>query len=405
MTMGLLCKKCDVFVGFGAVGVARQPAFKKQEWLENHCWICGRSREEIKRDPRGLEQPRDSTPIDRYIRSYEGTEPRDGLTRDVAFNRKSFGEGQPENPDQGDIHVGTDDIVVTLEQDFDDEALQHFFSFAINATRGIDPRNPPEPVDWEEMMKGGLQTALKRINISFAVYGASRTLTHQLVRSTRANFHQQSQRAHYYGDRPSVRMPESFVTKPMAITEEEYWTSNIGVAPPPHLSGGAAITSIADEYRVLAEHAAWFYRLACKDGDISYQDARFGLLEGTTNFILCEYSLDEFIAVYSYRACSMFQWEISHTMRLMRDAIVEKHPWLAPYIKISCERTHGAKDVLAEGTKARSIIEDHDGPEAFAHTCTYQGWEEVEGQCDFPWARESNRSFRSEHHRIAKAKT
>lgn len=313
------------------------------------------------------------TPIDRYIASYTGN-PRGGVVKDIAFNRKSFGPDQPENPDQGRIHVGIDEITVTLEQDFKDEELQHFFSYAINATRGIDPRNPPDEVDWEEMMRGGLQTALKRINIAFAVYGASRTATHQIVRSTRANFHQQSQRAHYYGDRPSVRMPESFLDKQLLVEED------------------SKNSTLAEAYEDLAEHAASFYRLAT-NVDISYQDARFGLLEGTTNFILCEYSLDEFINLYAYRGCSMFQWEIVHTVREMRRVLIEAHPWLEPYIKISCEKTRGAIDSDEEFLRL-------DGSNA--HTCTFQGWEQVEDQCDFPWARESNRSFRSERHAIKK---
>lgn len=301
------------------------------------------------------------TPIDHYVASYIG-EPRPGITKDVAFNRKSFGGVDVQNPDTGRIHTGLDGVEVTLEQDFRDEELAHFFSFAINATQGIDPRNPPDATDWEEMMKGGLQTALKRINIAFAVYGASRTATHQIVRSTRANFHQQSQRAHYYGDRPSVRMPESYL-KDLEVSEA-YWK--------------------------LAEQSAAFYRLAT-DRDISYQDARFGLLEGTTNFILCEYSLDEFINVYAYRACSMFQWEITAIVREMRRVLLVAHPWLEPYIKISCEKTNGSKDDMFPSAMPES-----------EHTCTFQGWESVEGQCDFPWARESNRAFRSERHRIEK---
>lgn len=291
-----------------------------------------------------------------------------GVTKDYAFNRKSFDDGEIRNPaDNGQVQVGTDGIVVTLEQDFNDADLQRFFSFAINATRGIDPENPPEPTDWEEMMKGGLQTALKRINIAFAVYGASRTLTHQLVRSTRANFHQQSQRAHYYGDRPEVRMPESVWAKPRARE--------------------AFLGALAASHRA--------YQIATEE-DVSYQDARFALLEGTTNFILCEYSLDEFIAVYSYRGCSMFQWEIVHTVREMRRVLIEAHPWLDPYIKISCERTKGALDAEEFGL----TLSEGDDATGLAHACTYQGWEDVEGQCEFPWARDTNRTFRSERHGI-----
>jgi hypothetical protein len=96
----------------------------------------------------------------------------------------------------------------------------------------------------------------------------------------------------------------------------------------------------------------------------------------------------------------MFQWEIVTVMRMAREILVRLYPWLDPYIKISCEKTKGALDAHSD-TNAPLY---KDEPEAFAHTCTFQGWESVEGQCPFPWARESNRSFRSEHHRIERAK-
>jgi thymidylate synthase (FAD) len=305
-----------------------------------------------------------NTPIDDYIYLISHMEgPRRGLTKDVAFNRKSFSDDQPENPDQGHIWVGLDGIRVDLVQDYSDDDLRKVCSFAINATRGIDPENPPEPVDWEEMLQGGLQTALEDFRVAFAIYGASRTCTHQIVRTRLAAFHQQSQRAHYYGDMPSVRMPESFLKDAV----------------------------LAEAFNDLSEHAAEVYRMAT-DRDVSYQDARFALLEGTTNFILWEGSLREFINTYAYRACSMFQWEIAHIFREMRSVLVEKHPYLERYVKISCEKTHGALDT--DGSHAN----------AMDHTCTYQGWESVEGQCDFPWARESNRQFRSQRHGIRKQK-
>jgi hypothetical protein len=327
-----------------------------------------------------------NTPIDNYIATYIG-EPRGGITKDIAFNRKSFGPDQPQNPDQGNVYVGLDGLRVELVQDYSDDDLRRVCSFAINATRGIDPLNPPEPVDWEEMLQGGLQTALEDFRIAFAVYGMSRTGTHQTVRTRAAAFHQQSQRAHYYGDTPSVRMPESFLSNPQ----------------------------IADEYQNLVEASARFYKMAC-EADISYQDARFGLLEGTTNFILWEGSLREFMNVYAYRACSMFQWEIMHVVREMGRVLVEAHPYLDKYVKISCEKTHGAIDTAEQRDKYLAKIDEDTGDmeeisrvgrslgRAISHTCTFQGWESVEGQCDFAWARESNRQFRSKHHRIERTK-
>jgi hypothetical protein len=43
-----LCRRCDVYIGYGGVGVARRPEGKSPEWLAEHCWVCHRSREEIR---------------------------------------------------------------------------------------------------------------------------------------------------------------------------------------------------------------------------------------------------------------------------------------------------------------------------------------------------------------------
>jgi hypothetical protein len=46
--MADLCRHCDVFVGFGGAGVVKQPEGKTMEWLASHCWVCRRSRDEIR---------------------------------------------------------------------------------------------------------------------------------------------------------------------------------------------------------------------------------------------------------------------------------------------------------------------------------------------------------------------
>lgn len=268
------------------------------------------------------------------------------LLRDVAFNRHSMNDGHHVSPlDNGKIQVGTDGIAVKLVQPIHEEHFKQLMSYATRATIGVDVHGEKEDTrDWEEMLKGGLQTALETSVVAFAVSGVSRTCTHQLVRSRRASFHQQSQRASYYGDAPEARMPESVWRNTRA--REAFITAKLA----------------SDEA----------YRIACEE-DISYQDARYALLEGTDNYILCEYSVREFMAVFAYRGCSMFSWEIVHVMREMRRLLLEAHPWLEPYIKISCEKPK---------------------------RCTFQGWEQVEGQCDFPWAKEELRTFQPEFHQI-----
>lgn len=305
------------------------------------------------------------------------------LTRDVAFNRHSMNDGHHVSPfDKGRVSVGDDEIEVRLVQGLNPE-FEKVLSKAQRATIGIDiSAGDGDTRDWEEMLQGGLQTALESQVLVFEISGVSRASTHQIVRSRKASFHQQSMRASFYGVEPNFRYPESVWVKARQETKQA-WVDAL-----------------------IATQKA--YRMACED-DVSYQDARYILAEGTTNYILCEYTLREFINVYAYRGCSMFQWEIVSAMRAMREILVKNYPWLEPYVKISCEQTHGAKDkedFLIDGRTGKLYHSSNRSkeidPETVAHTCTFQGWESVEGQCPFAWARESNRSFRSAHHRIEK---
>lgn len=299
-----------------------------------------------------------------YTASRQPGDTRTGsITKDVAFNRHSFKAGR-ELPFSGKIQVGTDDIEVELIQGIDEEKMANTLRYSLAAGGGI-PLTELETIDWKELLRGGIQTALESQVVVFAVKGVSRTCTHQLVRTRKAAFHQQGQRGMYHSDAPEVRIPESVWVKPKA--REAFLR---------------AIYFAHKAYQTAAEE------------DISYQDCRFILPEGSTSFILLEYPLRTFIETYAYRACQMFQWEIVHCFREMKARIVEDHAWMEPYIKISCEKTHGALD--DPGPIAADELENP----RYSHSCTYQGHEQVEGQCVFPWARESNRTFRSEKHEI-----
>lgn len=293
----------------------------------------------------------------------------DPLTRDVAFNKHSLNDGSHVSPlDNNTIQVGTDGIEVRMIQGLDEASFKRTLSLALRATTGVDLRLPLEDgdADAEEMLTGGLQAALESQVIVFAVSGVSRACTHQLVRTRKAGFHQQSQRATFYGLAPETRMPESVWRDPV--------------------SRQAFLDATASAHEA--------YQIATERG-ISYQDARLVLGEGTTNYILCEYTVREFINTYAYRGCSMFNWEIVNVFRQMRKLLVEAHPFLEPHVKISCEKTKGALDYM-------DVLPGLGKEDDRAHTCTFQGWEQVEGQCDFPWARDSNRTFRSKTYEIGK---
>lgn len=326
------------------------------------------------------------------------------LLADKAFNNHEFNDGKAVSPyDEGRVDYGVDNLEVRLIQGIDETVLRNTLRRTIRATNGVHPNEPPEETDPMEMFRGGLQTALESQVVVFEVIGASRVLTHQLVRSRRAAFHQQSQRATWYGDRPNQRWPMSIAT---AVTTGEVFPGKV------------------QDLWEKALLACWgAYKAAC-DAGVSYQDARYILPEGTTNYILCEYPLREFINVFAYRGCSMFQWEMVQCAREMRRVLVEAHPFLEPHVKISCEKGTDCKMCQGSGYAWNDGVAAHpsevalhkldleDPDHALAsfqreiheclacggkgspdRKCTFQGWENVERQCDFPWAKQDNRVF------------
>lgn len=257
----------------------------------------------------------------------------------IAAKRLSSDRGRSVSPsNNGVIQVGCDGIEVALVQDFRDEDLEVVGRYSQAASVGA-PDDIRASEDPSQFLRGGLaKQSLEDFRVAFAVRGASRALTHQLVRTRQAAFKQQSQRDSYYGDMPEFRMPES-----VWINQDvrRVWVEALMVAHRAY--------SVAVQY------------------DVPYEDARYILPEGTTNFILCEYSLRTFIETYAYRGCVMFQDEYVHTITAMRTLLIESHPYLMEHILVSCEKPK---------------------------KCTYQGPEPVEGQCTLPWAKEDNRVFR-----------
>jgi thymidylate synthase (FAD) len=229
-------------------------------------------------------------------------------------------------------------IEVVLVQDYRDEDMEKVSRWSQSAGSGA-PEELRMSKDPAEFLEGGLaMQSLEDFVVVFAIRGVSRVCTHQLVRTRKASFKQQSQQDTWQGYMPEFRMPESvWVNEPLRAE----W-----------------IAALIECHRV--------YNLAI-DANVQYKDARYILPEGTTNFILCEYPLRTFLELYAYRACVMFQEELVYVTRKMGELLIESHPYLEPHIKISCEKIH---------------------------KCTFEGPERVEETCEFPWAREDNRTYR-----------
>lgn len=252
----------------------------------------------------------------------------------------------------GRVDWGYENLKVKLLYWPDEQRFKQMVYKATMATRGsdIDADEEPDPVVVEDAFKGGLNQCLEWVTVSFEISGVSRGVTHELVRTRKASFAQQSMRHTDMGN-PAVRMPETIADGSAEVRRNWTW----------------AMDAARETYLGLLE------------ADVPYQDARTVLPIATETYIIATYPLSEFLNTYGYRACYMFYPEIVALFRMMREALLAECPWLEPYVKVSCEKT--APTVRDSG--------------AYEHQCTYQGWEQVEGHCPLAWAREDNRVWKS----------
>lgn len=257
----------------------------------------------------------------------------------IPYNKHSLNSGKHVSPfDTGTIWIGLDGIEVKMVTDFEDEQFFQAVANAMQATTGLAPDH--KEVDWDDVHElltgGGLGQGLETVRVTFEVFRVSRACTHQLVRTRKGGFNQQSQRATFYGNNADIRLPETV------------WNDEVARV--------AAIEAI--------EAARQAYIVAC-ERDLPYQDARYLFPEGVVNYIQCTYDLREWLATNDYRSCRMFQHEISYVFREMGKLLVERHPWLEPYAKSSCEKSGCSQ---------------------------FRGWESVDA-CPVPTCNDATRAF------------
>ena len=242
----------------------------------------------------------------------------------------------------------------------DEQLFKRMVYKATMATRGSDITDDEfiDPTVVDEAFKGGLNQCLEWANVVFEISGVSRGVTHEIVRTRKASYAQQSMRHTDMGN-AAVRMPEEISQHPDPAVRAVWRTAMQATR--------AAYSTLTDDF------------------DIPFQDARTVLPIATETYIIAAYPVSEFMATFSYRACAMFYPEIVVLFKLMREELIKVCPWLAPYLLISCEKTAASRAVNpATGQE-----------EQFEHRCQYMGWEKVEGHCSLAWAKEYNRTWKS----------
>jgi flavin-dependent thymidylate synthase len=271
----------------------------------------------------------------------------------------------PEGMAESRVDKAYDNIIVKLLDYPEEERFKLLVYKAVMATRGSGVGD----VDYDESVvedafSGGLNQCLEWANVTFEITGVTRGFTHQLVRTRKASFSQQSFRATNMSPDgaglPNVRMPQIIADHPDKRVQDKWKASA-------NLSG--------ETYKWLV------------DTNIPYQDARTVLPIGVETYVIACYPLKVFIDTYNYRGCYMFYPETVAVFHKMKEALTDECPWLDPFILISCERTAKVHGTHPDGRRISAA--------KYEHVCTYQGWEKVEGHCPLPWAKDDSRSWKS----------
>lgn len=153
-------------------------------------------------------------------------------------------------------------------------------------------------------MKDTIKSSWEFINYTFDITGVSRAFTHQFVRTRTGRYAQESQR--------TVDARDNAVVEPVIVDDElmELWHDSV--------------TQARETYSALI------------DAGVPAQDARGLLPTATSTSIIAQFSLRTLHEMATTRLCVRTQGEYQNVFRLMKQRVVELHPWAEPFIRVGC---------------------------------------------------------------------
>lgn len=163
-------------------------------------------------------------------------------------------------------------------------------------------------VEWDEekkldhldYMKDTIQSSWEFVDYVFEISGVTRAFTHQLVRTRTASFAQESQRTID------------------AYNHEVINTSNSKV------------------FDSCAQDVMHDYSRMINEEGIPIQDARGILPTNISTSIIVKLNLRTLHDMGLLRLCTRTQGEYQRAFKLMRDCVIEVHPWAKKFIKVHC---------------------------------------------------------------------
>jgi flavin-dependent thymidylate synthase len=153
-------------------------------------------------------------------------------------------------------------------------------------------------------MKDTIKSSWEFVNYTFDISGVSRAFTHQFVRTRTGRYAQESQR--------TVDARDNAVVQPVIVDDElmELWQDSV--------------TQARETYAALI------------DAGVPAQDARGLLPTATSTSIIAQFSLRTLHEMATTRLCVRTQGEYQDVFRLMKERVVELHPWAEPFIRVGC---------------------------------------------------------------------
>jgi len=193
----------------------------------------------------------------------------------------------------------------------------------MDTIRGWSPEKKQEELDY---MRGTIQSSWEFVDYVFMINGVSRAFTHQLVRSRANSYAQQSQRTVDMSGFEYV-IPRELRSHPLEVlsqTEEPLHQPLPTDAPGTY---HAAMDEINAAYHELRELG------------VNPQDARGVLPTNVATNIVVKASLRSMADMAKLRLCTRTQGEYQDVFRLMRERVLEVHPWTEPFIRVHCAAT------------------------------------------------------------------
>lgn len=161
----------------------------------------------------------------------------------------------------------------------------------------------------ERVISSGHFSTIEHIQVSFAISNVSRACTHQLVRHRHMSFSQKSQRYVKEKGQFDYIIPPTIEKNPELKEKFEKFMGDI--------------SNLYTEFT---------------EAGIPAEDARFVLPNAAASSMVASLNLREMIHLANLRLCTRAQYEIRILVKKMCEELVNKEPWLKPYLVPKCER-------------------------------------------------------------------